>query len=353
MRIVNLIPRGGGWDPINYMIELAAELFEAEVVEAQSPLPSARAQLWRALSRGRSSRPGDETCLLVCKSPRDLLQTYNVDGWRTRYRFIAAWVIDSFWTDWIPKSMRFTCPLDAIFVTSGEDVAAWNRALRAPARWLPWGTDVLRLGSAAAARQWDLTRVGRQPPEWDDDASNASAAAERGLRFHPRPVSEGLTPLENHRSLTTLYGDSRFVLAFSNLANPTNYTHPTRQYVTGRWADALGCGAVVAGCPPRGEFIDTLFWPGALLDLGTTQRDQGLQRIASAVRSWTPADARRNHAFALRRLDWRWRFQALADAMGETPARLAAEIELLKRRIEETQLAVSPPDRPTLDTFVS
>lgn len=333
MLLVTSIPHQPGWYPINHMVRLAAAAFGSEILDAKKLAgPSLVSRTLGMVARRDRKSSGAETCLLIGAAPTDLLQIYNVPGWRTRFRWIGAWVIDSFWTHWIPKSIRIAQPFDDFFITSKEDADAWKTALRVQPGWLPWGSDVLGLGSANPVRPWDLTRVGRQPPSWDDDDATGQAASGLGLRFHPRPPETPGDASENQRHLMQRYAQSKFLLAFSNSVNPTNYTHPTREYLTGRWVDALAGGAVVAGVAPRGA--DALLWPGATLELGGIDRAKGLATIARAAAAWTPQVAARNHAMALRRLDWRSRFQVIAKACGEQPAHLAEELRALQATID-------------------
>jgi hypothetical protein len=330
--IVNLVPYGQGWDPINHMVRLAAELLEAELIELPARRSTRVERLLAMLAR-RQRAPRGQHGLLICAQPRDLAGLLDIEGWRKRFDRLAAWVIDSFWLDAIPRSMRTLRPFDHLFVTSAEDMPAWQQVTATPTRWLGWGADVLGLGGAQAAREWDLLRVGRQPPPWDDDELTARAAAAAGLRFHPRPGGAVLTPFENQRFLMQRYAQTKFVLAFSNRVNPTSYTHPHRQYLTGRWVDALASGAVVAGVRPREPSIDELLWPEATLELGGTELQGGLALIQEAARRWHPGLSATNHAWALRRLDWRWRFKVLADAFALAPPRLAAELTRLEAAI--------------------
>lgn len=335
MILVNAIPQGSGWEPINHMIRLAARLFEAEVIDAAAwPPPSAARRTLAALRRRGPSKRSSETCLLIGTSPGDLQQLFNLRGWRSRFRWIGAWVIDSFWTEWIPGAIRLAQPFDALFITSREDIDAWERVMRPRPLWLPWGTDTLGLGSGGESRPWDLIRVGRQPPEWDDDLATAEAASRLKLTFHPRPPYSDRPAPDDYAKLLEFYRQSKYLLAFSNLVSPTRYTHPTRDYLTGRWVDALACGAVVAGVAPRGPGVDALLWPGATLELGGIGRADGLRVIADALARWTPRTAARNHAMSLRRLDWRWRFEQIAAAAGESPEPLANELRALRERIE-------------------
>jgi hypothetical protein len=333
MLVVNLVPHGQGWDPINHMVRLATELLEAEQVDLPPGGPSSLDRLLAVLS-GRRRVRGGERCLLVCASPSDLNRVLDIERWRSRFEVLGAWVIDSFGVEIIPRTIRRARPFDHLFVTGAEDVERWSELTRTPTTCLPWGSDVLRLGSANGRRELDLLRVGRQPPAWDDDAATARAAAAVGISFHPRPDGQGLSPFENQRLLMQKYSNAKFALAFSNIANPTPFTHPHRQYLTGRWVDALASGAVVAGVCPREPSIERTLWPSATLELTGVDLGRGLREIAAALPTWHAGIATENHAWSLRRLDWRWRFEALALRFGEVPARLRRELAALRLAVE-------------------
>jgi hypothetical protein len=333
--IVNAIASDRGWSPILHMVEIAGELFECEVVAADTNTPSNTAKILSVLRKRTRSGGGDETCLLVCKGPSDLLAILNVANWRKRFRYLTAWIIDSFWLDHIPRSFRIRNPFDHVFVTTLEDVDQWRAIGGVATTWLPWGTDALRLGHSGSLRDWDLMRVGRQPPEWEDDIEAALAAESVGVRYRGRPDSSGLNSLQNQKLMMNAYGASKYNLAFSNAVNCDPNNHPTREYLTGRWVDALGCGSTVAGVAPRSESAKELLWPGATLELGGVRRGEGLQVVASALRQWTPEKAATNYRMALSRLDWRWRFKVIADVCGIRSAPLTRELQLLEERIAQ------------------
>jgi hypothetical protein len=314
------------------MIVLAAELLEAEVVTLRDHQPGFATRTFSVL-RDRTRATGGESCLLVAAGPSDLLKILNVPDWRNRFGVLGAWIIDSFWVDHIPKFPKLPDLFDCIFVTLMEDVETWKRATKADTVWLPWGTDALRLGSCSPHRNWDITRVGRQPPEWEEDATASEAASLVGIKYRGRPAFNGMNTLQNQRSMMEVYADTKYVLAFSNAANPEPYTHPTRQYLTGRWVDGLAGGSVIAGVHPEGDSAHALLWEEATLNLGTVRREEGLRVLAAALRQWTPQLAVRNHTMALKTLDWRWRFQVLAASFGLSCARLAGEIKLLQERV--------------------
>jgi hypothetical protein len=315
------------------MIALAAELFDAHVIPVDNNIPSPFAKALSFLQVRGGRRTREEPCLYVCTGAADLAKILNVRDWRKRFGPMAVWVIDSFWTDHIPRSIPLAEMFDMVFVTSLEDVDTWKRVSGVPTKWLPWGTDALRLGSGEASRQWDITRVGRQPPEWDDDEIASRAASMLSIKYRPRPASNGLNTLENQKLMMNVYAGTKFVLAFSNTAHPEPYTHPARQYLTGRWVDGLAAGAVIAGVPPKGDGVDQLLWKGATLDFGSIRLEDGLRTIASALPDWSPQSAERNYEMALARLDWRWRFQVVADSFGLNFLRLSDELKLLRTRI--------------------
>lgn len=340
MLIVNTITHDRGWSPIQHMVTIAGELFDCEVLAAESSSPAKTTKILSVLRPRIHHEGSDEVCLLVCKGPADLLAVLSLENWRKRFRYLAAWVIDSFWLDHIPRVVRLRNPFDHIFVTSLEDVDRWRQITGAATSWLPWGTDALRLGQDGAHRDWDLMRVGRQPPEWDNDREAASAARSLGIRYRGRPDSSGLNALQNQQLMMNAYGASKFTLAFSNAVNCDPNNHPTREYLTGRWVDALACGSIVAGVAPKGPNTDGLLWAGATLELGGIQRAQGLQVVAAALKQWTPEIAAANHRMALKRLDWRWRFKTLAEVCGIRAAPLIAELHSLEERIAE--MAATP-----------
>jgi hypothetical protein len=335
--IIDCIPEQRGWSPIRYMVALAAELLGADVLRVDHRHPSTVGKLL-AVARGRNKGGTDgELCLMICVAPGDLLKLLRIDDWRRRFRVLSAWVIDSFWLDHMPVFARLNNPFDHFFITSLEDVSGWNKMTGVPTTWLPWGTDALRLGSAAQQRPWDVTRVGRQPPQWEDDIVAAAAATSLGIAYQGRPQSHNLTTVENQRLMMSVYGSSKYVLAFSNSINREHWTHPTRQYLTGRWVDSLACGAVVAGVAPRSESTDELLWPGATLELGGVEREPGLRVLADAIKQWTAATALRNSAAALRKLDWRWRFKVIAETFGLRSAQLDAELVQLQEKANAIQ----------------
>jgi hypothetical protein len=318
---------GVGWHPVTALAELAAELLEARLVTVPADnLMRHAARLASGLPRHR----GRGTCLVIASQPRQLFSLLQPPYLLRGYAQVAGWVIDSFWHERIPRGTRIRSHYDRLFVTDPDDLEPWSDATRLPVSCLPWGADVLRLGSDQPDRPVDLQRVGRQPAAWDDDLATDQLMRGLGLTFRSRPpMSE--TAGENQALLARTFSNAKFTLSFSNVVSPAGYTHPTREYLTARWTDALAAGAVVAGIRPKSAATRSLLWPEATLELpSAAPTPEALQQLRKAVELWTPERARHNHRIARQNLDWRWRLQELAHTLNVQAPRLQAEITLLR-----------------------
>jgi hypothetical protein len=325
MRVVYALPEGGGWHPITHMVRLLAELLEAEL----EIVPLTRAgNAWRRVAAFGPRRRGRGTCLVVAPAPAHLNTLLRRPYWWRGHEHVAGWVIDSFWVERIPASVRHRNHFDQLFVADREVVDLWSAETGLPVSWLPWGADVLRLGTGDGDRPVDVQRLGRQPAAWEDDEQTRRACEAAGLTFAGRPPMHG-DASANQRALMGALSRAKFVLAFSNAASPAPYTHPTREYLTGRWTDSLASGAAAAGVAPRCAATDELLWPDALVELPANDRAAGVERLAAAAGDWSPERALDNHRRALEGLDWRWRFRDLAAALGVESDRLAAELDAL------------------------
>lgn len=323
-----------GWGPIVHMAQLMARLFDAPLERPAAPQPSRLRLAQRHIFRTRKGT--GHGVIYLARGPQDIPRIVALPGFDRPHRFRALWIVDSFWTEWAPSSRLFSHFDLVAYMQKGE--AAFYEGM-APGRslWLGWGADVLGLGSARAERDVDVLRVGRQPTEWDDDARSLEQCRAAGLRFHgrpPFPPDDPQDPSASHRALMEYYARSRFLIAHSNLAAPAPYTHPEKAYLTGRWTDALACGAIVAGLAPHEDAgAAELFWPGATLDFDRIDLGSNVAQLADAVAGWTPEMAAMNHRQALIRLDWRWRFAALAEHLGFRAPALEPEMAGLKAAI--------------------
>lgn len=319
-------PRGDGWAPIHALAQLASRLLGARLIVLDDGNDvSIMAKLGAYLPRRRG---GAKSLLVLAPNPAHLGYVAHMRPWMGGYESIAAWVIDSFSTDWIGRFAQRR-QFDHIFIADRDLLSEWHDRTSTPIHWAPWGTDTLAVQDAMPTRPDDVLRLGRQPSAWCDDALTATACESVGVRFAsvPRMTGDGVVDYANVRRAL---GSTRFVLAFSNLVSPADYTHPTRDYVTARWVDALAAGATVAGTAPA--MAETMFWEGATLEIDPWDRAAGVRALADATRAWTPAVAERNSTLARERLDWRLRLRDIVATCGwDLPAPLSDELDGLQR----------------------
>ena len=332
------IDAGIGYQPLTYMARLAAELFEGKLVSI--PLrPLTVVEKCEGLFPRK--RQKGTSAIFICPQPANLGSVALIDGWRKRYDNLVAWVFDSFWVEYISPFSRASAIFDHVFIAEREDLKHWRKMLQSPVDWLPWGSDVLRLGCGGGPRPVDLLRLGRQPQDWQDDIRTNRMCEQMDLSFEGRPVYF-TDPTEGHVHLMKRLSQAKFTLSFSSHVSPGPQTHPKHEYITGRWTDALSAGATVAGVAPRCEAVRELFWEGALLELETTGQKEGLATIKEAVQSWSQDRAMKNYSKSLERLDWRWRFERLASALGVRPPLLQAELVELINKLRAVSNAMDP-----------
>lgn len=323
-----------GWGPIEHLVQLMARLLDLDLQHPPLPAASRLTTLRRAVQPPRRG-PGPGA-IYIAKSPGAVKALLALDDFDRPRRFRALWIVDSFWTDLAPPAWLLR-RFDLIVFMQKGDAAFYERLAPGRTLQLGWGADVLDLGSDSPERPVDVQRVGRQPPDWDDDARSQSACAAAGLRFAGRPPflpEDRDDPSADHRALCAHYAQAKFVIAHSNLAAPAPYTHPRKEYLTGRWTDALAGGAVVAGVPPLGDAsAEDLLWPGATLDFDRIDLAHNVEALRAAADAWRPETARHNHFQALNKLDWRWRLKALAERLELSAPALEADLARLSERI--------------------
>lgn len=308
-------PPDQGWDPLIRMARLAAEWFGGSIVELDSPYHYGRRQVASRFLPRRRSRGH---CLLIAPQPVHLNAVLDPAVRRMGYTSIVAWVIDSFWHDELPRVARSSV-FDRIYVMDEDDKPAWSAQCAAVVDVLPWGSDTRVYRDVP--KDIDVQRIGRQPPSWNDDGVNADEFRRRGLVYAGRP-ERSPHDLGSLRAVDRALERAKVVLAFSNLVDGSTYTHTRREYVTARWTDSLAAGAVVAGIPPKTATARQLLWPGACVDLSSTDRREGAEQISRWLETWTAEVAESTRSRARETLDWRLRFDTILRDLDLAPAGL-------------------------------
>jgi hypothetical protein len=323
-RVVYTDPGGRGWASVEVMARLLASILDADFVRLETRPRSDRA---RRATGILPRRRATGTCYVIAPQPAHLGSVLGPAHFLKGYERVVGWVVDSWLTDRVPR-MAGQGHFDHLYVTDAELVDLWREATGVPTTWLPFGTDALGQPDPHDVRPTDLLRVGRQPAFWDDHATIEALASHRGLTFASGPPIVA-DPITNQRALTGAMRESKYTLSFTNLVSPAEYTHPTHDYVTARWTDALAAGATVAGARPTSIAGQQVLWDEACFELSPTDPARALDELASAVAAWSPEHARRVRHRALTSLDWRLRFRELVASDGHVPARLDDELEAL------------------------
>lgn len=301
-----------GWGPIERLSTLAADVFSAPLITVPARKSVSRF-FWAKAGVPRSKgKDSGKSALLIVGVPGQLFALLEDPLWLGRYEQVSVWVIDSFWNERIPKAVRGTKRIDWIWVTDSNDVPDWQSHFGNRVGVLPWGTDALGITTeySATSKRIDLLRVGRQPLEYDDDALTLETASRLGIRFEGRP-SFGTDEAESQRNLYRALATAKSVLAFSNLLDGSTYTHPTKEYVTGRWLDALASGAAIGGVFPSTETAMSLVPESGRFAVNPQDRGRGLGEVKSWLQDWNEEKASVLRKHALAHLDWRHRLASI------------------------------------------
>lgn len=311
---------------------MAARVFGGDIVHYPIDYPGKLQKLWGMRPRSRGNE--DAGLLALLFGPSDITKLRQSAAFRDGYRFVIAWIVDSFWEDPNVRGIEFK-GIDLVCVIRAEEQDYYRRLTGLPVMALNWGTDVLGQGTDRADREFDVLRLGRQPEAWDDDSRSAGIAAELGMNFAGRPPYDP-DPLINQRGIMQAYGTAKYLTAHSNLVSKEPNTHPTKEYITARWTDALGSGCSVAGVQPKNDssYRDVL-WPGATLEFDRVDLRHNMAAIAEAVADWTPDHARHNYRMALQRLDWRHSLKKIADEVSVNAPVLDAELAEITQKMAD------------------
>lgn len=317
----------GGWAPITALAELTGRVWGSTPRFIHPTAPYGRVR--KSLSLLPRRRRGGRSLLLIAAQPGDLLALARPEVLAGRFDQVGAWIIDSFWDERIPLFARRRPHFDALWVTDAELTDTYTRATGVRSGWLSWGTDALRAPTRAADSAVDVLRLGRQPAAWDDDRANRDALAEHGLSYQGRfPVLADAAA--SQAAVMRQLARSRAVLASSSLASPSDYSHPSRDYISARFTDAVACGTRIAGTRPRCRAAD-LIPPQAWIELPPAPPTEGARVLAAALASDDSGTAQTLRRSALEHLDWRHRLAVVTRDLDVDAPLLTTELAEIDR----------------------
>ena len=301
---------GIGWEPIKHMIGIGLRVFNAQFIDLSKSKPSFASRLRTTLIHPPIGGEGGD--IFIARRPHDLQYYVSHPSFLDKRKFRAIWIIDSCFTEeWMKPTRRLLSHFDLVGYTRFRDSDFYSHLCGNRAVYLGWGTDALRISAISSKRNIDILRVGRQPKQWDDDDQTAQACGALSLTFQGRPPMVDDYRKSYNDLIANWYSQSKVVIAHSNIASPVSYGHASKEYITARWTDSLACGASIAGVQPLQD-IDLVNWDGALIHFDQIDLEENLLQISEFLQNWTAKNAETNKLEALRRLDWRWRFDLIA-----------------------------------------
>lgn len=336
------VPEEPGWTPILSMAKLLCGYLKTQPIMLDTG--SSLSRTTKFLGMLPKVKSGDRQAIVIAYDPGQLNAIAQKNLIFKQYSACYGWVIDSFWSERIPRIARSNKTYTKIFVTDSNDLDDWQKAGVESLGVLQWGTDVWsnfsdRLATAEH-KTTDLLRVGRQPEAWDEDDKTAQVAQEEGLTFEGRP-GFGESAEDSAQLLSKALSRTKSVLAFSVRVSPTNYTHPTKDYITARWLDALAWGATIVGQKPDSATARDLLWDTATVDISSDDIELGMKQINEALTSFSKEQATLHILNSLERFDWRHRFKALFEQMGITSEKLDKDLSTIGQALAQERTALA------------
>lgn len=325
------VPADGGWTPVWQMIDLLHQYAGGKLIRIDPQLSQRkRTKILSVIPRYR--RKNNRACIVIASDPGIANSALRYFDIYYRYEKVYLWVIDSFWSERIPRFLKKNKIFDKCFVMDSGDISDWKRQIEIPLGVLPWGADVLKINPENLSnKDVDVVRVGRQPEAWSDNQINQKYFTQKSLIYLGSPhIPGGHFKLEEHLEQTL--ARSKFLLAFNNLSSPAAYTHPTRSYLTSRWVKGISYGAVMLGAIPTSKTALELLPRWVHVEISPTSPKDAVEGITQASEQWDPRLPYALHAYACSVFDWRHRFAEIFSDLGFESPNLEQDIKTLEER---------------------
>jgi hypothetical protein len=278
----------------------------------------------------------------ICSTPADLIYLAGIDGWKDRCRKKVCYIVEFFagWTKEYAFHLNLLKQFDHVTFCFSGSVEAVQGAIDRPVHHVPLAADVLRFSPYPnpPERSIDVYSMGRRPESAHRALLELAARKEifyiydtiPGLLIQPRDHRE-------HRDLVASFGQrARFFVAYPAKVDATHETRGQSE-VGARFYEGAATGAVMIGqAPTVPAFAKDFDWPGAVIDIGLTDRslDAALSPFL-ADPNLAARLGRRNAIEALRRFDWSYRWKDILRIAG-----LQASPRLDERLARLNQLAM-------------
>jgi hypothetical protein len=309
-------PPSAGWVAVDEFEDLFNRLCGGRILcpehrtMLRGPLGKAQRRLLGQYHRLTNIDAEAELLLVVARTPSDLRMLYTLAGARKRFRRIAGYVIDSYFTEGFESSVK---DYDHIFSTSQEGADLVRERFGISSSVLHQGFDCLAWANIDPARSIDLIGFGRQPASYHREFQRSFHDSRSNILYLHSPIGAktGLAVWEERPMMLKLLQRSKMSLAFHLLVEPQEARPRSANFVTSRWFESLAAGCVVVGKRPLGKMAAEMFgWPNALIELPDAPSE------AAALIKTLAFDAKflretrtRNVIEMCHRHDWRYRIR--------------------------------------------
>jgi hypothetical protein len=278
--------------------------------------------------------------LVVAHTPSDLQMLQSVPNAKKRFRNVAAYVIDSYYTEDFGAATEW---YDHVFCTTLEGVRMVEERFGVSSSLLRQGFDCLNWASVNPDRGTDLIGFGRQPESFHRSFQKAFHHSQSLLMYLHSPIGTTVGPdvWTERPMILKLLQKSKISLAFNLSIEPLGSRPRAENFLTNRWLESLGCGCVVVGKRPPGQMAqEMLCWPEATIELPDDAREAPAIIMALASDTTFLHTTRlRNVIEMCRRHDWRYRIRDIYNRFDlELPPALRSELAMLKDLPEKLEL---------------
>jgi glycosyl transferase family 1 len=303
-----------GWVAVDEFEDLFSSLTGSRIVKARRPERSGLVGKIKDRLAGPYPSITDvdsgDLLLVVARAPIDLQMLLAIPNVRKKFRYIAGYVIDSYYTENFPS---ITGAYDHIFSTTQEGADTVRSRFRISSSVLAQGFDCLTWASLNELRSIDIIGFGRQPPTYHHEFQRSFHTLGSQLLYLHSPIGniKGGVVWEERPMMLKLLQCSKLSLAFHLGLEPETVRPRAAYFVTSRWFESLATGCIVVGKRPPGQMAKELFpWSDALIELPDEPRHASAVIADLAANTEFLRKTRARNVFEMtQRHDWRYRIR--------------------------------------------
>ena len=338
-------PPSAGWVAIDEFEDLFHRLDGARILcpehrSIRSSIGRMKSRLLGPFLRLDDIDAGGELLLVVARVPSDLRMIYALTSARKRFRKIAGYVIDSYFTEGYESSVK---EYDHVFSTTQEGVDLIRASYGVSSSVLYQGFDCLAWASIDSDRSIDLIGFGRQPTSYHREFQTAFHTHASNILYLHSPIGAraGADVWLERPMMLKLLQRSKVSLAFHLLVEPVGIRPRAANFVTSRWLESLGTGCLVLGRRPPGQMaVDMFGWSNALIEVPDAPPEVvDFVEAVLADTKFVCETRRRNVVEMCRRHDWRYRIRDIYQHFQlSLPERLTTELVALEELADRLAL---------------